>query len=75
LEKEGKQRKKDIFSIKAVNLFRGKNDKIKLRETNSFSDHVRLYKYRSHGPLSWDIRPKINWNKPNVDSIISLNKK
>jgi hypothetical protein len=35
---------KDNFTIKAVNLFGGKNDKIKLREANSFSVHLRLYK-------------------------------
>jgi hypothetical protein len=89
LKKEAKHRKKDNFTIKAVNLFRGKNDKIKLREANYFSDHVRLYKawiseqqkkrrvfkYRSDGPLPWDIRPKINMNKSNVDSIIRLYKK
>jgi hypothetical protein len=44
LEKEVMQRKKDNFTINAVNIFRGKNDKIKLKEANSFSDHVRLYK-------------------------------
>jgi hypothetical protein len=43
LKKEGKQRKKDNYKTKAVNLFRGKNDKIKLREANSFSDHARLH--------------------------------
>jgi hypothetical protein len=44
LEKKAKQRKIDNFTIKAVNLFRGKNDKIKLKEANSLSNHVRLYK-------------------------------
>jgi hypothetical protein len=44
LEKEANPRKKDNFTIKTVNLFRGKNDKIKLKKANSFSDHVRLYK-------------------------------
>jgi gamma-glutamyl:cysteine ligase YbdK (ATP-grasp superfamily) len=75
--------------MKAVYLFRSKNDKIKLKEANSFSDHARLYeawiseqqkkggvfKYRSHGPLPWDIRPKINLGKINVDSILRLHKK
>jgi hypothetical protein len=56
VEKEAKQQKKQS---------RDKNNKIKLRETNSFSDHVRLYKrwiseqqkkgrvlkYRLHDPL------------------------
>jgi hypothetical protein len=77
LEKKAKERKKNNFTVKAVNLFRGKNDKIKLREANSFSDHVRLYKawiseqqkkgrvfkFRTHNPPPWDIRPNINWNK------------
>jgi hypothetical protein len=89
LEKKAKQGKKDNFTINAVNLFSGKNDKIKLKEANPILDHVRLYKvwickqqkngrvfkYRSHGPLPWDIRPKINWNKTNVDSVIRLHKK
>jgi hypothetical protein len=89
LEKEVKQWKKDNFVIKAVHLFRGKNNKIKLREANSFSDHARLYKawiseqqkkgrvfkYRSHSPLPWDIHPKINLGITNVESIIPLYKK
>jgi hypothetical protein len=89
LKKEAKQWKKDNFTIKAVNIFRGKSDKMKFRETNSFSDYARLYKawiseqqkkervfkYRSHGPLPWDIPPKIYMNKSNVDSIIRLYKK
>jgi hypothetical protein len=79
----------DNFTINSVNLFRGENYKIKLKEANSFSGHVRLYKpwiseqqkkgrvfkYRSHSPLPWDIHPKINWNKSNVDSILHLSTK
>jgi hypothetical protein len=34
LEKEAKQRKKDNFTMKAVNAFRSENDKIKLKEAN-----------------------------------------
>jgi hypothetical protein len=43
LDKEAKQRKKDNFKIKAANIFRARNDKIKLREANLVGDHIRLY--------------------------------
>jgi hypothetical protein len=44
LQKEPKQRKKDNFKIKPANIFRAKNDKIKLKKADPFSDHGRLYK-------------------------------
>jgi hypothetical protein len=84
LKNEANQRRKNNFTIKVVNFFRSRNDKIKLKEVNSFSDHARLYKawiseqkkkgkifkYRTHCPLPWDIRPKINWNKTNIGSTL-----
>jgi hypothetical protein len=44
LEKEAKQRKKNNFTIKTINIFRRKNDKIKFKEADSLSDHIRLYR-------------------------------
>jgi hypothetical protein len=44
LDKEAKQRKNDNFKIKAVNLFKPRNNKIKLKEANPIGDHMRLYK-------------------------------
>jgi hypothetical protein len=44
LDKEAKQQKKDNFKIKAANIFRARNDKIKLKEANLVGDHIRLYK-------------------------------
>jgi hypothetical protein len=44
LQKEAKQRKKDNFKIKAANIFRAKNNKIKLNEADPMGDHMRLYK-------------------------------
>jgi hypothetical protein len=43
LDKEANQRKKDNFKRKAVNLFRARNNKIKLKEANPMGDHMRLY--------------------------------
>jgi hypothetical protein len=43
LNKEAKQRKKDNFLIKAANMFRARNNKIKLKEANPGRDHIRLY--------------------------------
>jgi hypothetical protein len=44
LDKEAKQRKKDNFKINEANIFRTKNNKIKLKVADPFSDHARLYK-------------------------------
>jgi hypothetical protein len=44
LDKEAQQRKKDNFKIPVGNIFKGKNNKTKLKGTDTFADHVRLYK-------------------------------
>jgi hypothetical protein len=70
LEKGVKQRKNDNFFKKNINLFKFKN-KIKLKKADPGRDHTILYnpwiseqkkkgkafKYRTHGPLPWDIHP------------------
>jgi hypothetical protein len=42
MELEAKQRKRDNFKIKAINLFRSKNNKLKLKEANPILDRKRL---------------------------------
>jgi hypothetical protein len=42
LEKEVKQRKKDNFKIKAINIFRIKKNKMKLKEVNPSLDNKNL---------------------------------
>jgi hypothetical protein len=44
LDKEAKQWKKDNFKISVANVFKPKNNKIKLKEANPMGDHMRLYK-------------------------------
>jgi hypothetical protein len=44
LDKEAHQRNKENFKISIGNIFKGKNNKIKLKGTNTYADHVRLYK-------------------------------
>jgi hypothetical protein len=44
LDKEAKQRKKDNFLIKAANMLRARNNKIKLKEANPLGDHISLTK-------------------------------
>jgi hypothetical protein len=47
---ETKQRKKDNFFIKAANMFRARNNKIKLKEANPEKDHVS-----SEGVIDWTV--------------------
>jgi hypothetical protein len=44
LDKEVQQRNKENFKISVGNIFKGKNNKTKLKGRNSYSNNVRLYK-------------------------------
>jgi hypothetical protein len=44
LDKEAQQMNKENFKINIGNIFKEKNNKTKLKGTNTFADHVRLYK-------------------------------
>jgi hypothetical protein len=44
LDKEAQQWNKENFKINIGNIFKGKNNKTKLNGTNTYGDHVRLYK-------------------------------
>jgi hypothetical protein len=41
LDKEAQQRNKKNFKISIGNIFKGKNNKTKLKGTNTFADHVK----------------------------------
>jgi hypothetical protein len=43
-DKEVQERNKENFKICVGNIFKGKNNKTKLKGTNSYADHVRFYK-------------------------------
>jgi hypothetical protein len=44
LDKEAQKRNKENLKISIGNIFKGKNNKTKLKGTNTYADHVRLYK-------------------------------
>jgi hypothetical protein len=68
MQLQGIQRKRDNFKIKAINLFRSKNNKLKLKEVNPVLEERRLtnewinnekkrgvvFKFRTRARTPWE---------------------